>query len=91
MRPIATQYSPDATYFCIMSPEEELEMHKRLIDISIKSNIDSLMTIGEIDAANFYINADGDKMINITDDHGDLIIFNYTKGTIYSYGGRLNS
>ncbi|MBS1771375.1 MAG: hypothetical protein JST82_00855 [Bacteroidetes bacterium] len=73
-----------------MTPEEEKKIHKQLIDISIKSHIQSLMTTGDIDEADFYTNADGDKMINITDQAGDVIVFNYTKGTIYSYAGRLN-
>lgn len=74
-----------------MTPEDELRNHKKLIDISIKSGIDTLITTGEIDESDFYTNADGDKMISITDDNGDVIIFNYSKCTVYSYAGRLNT
>jgi hypothetical protein len=47
------------------------------------------MTEGQIDESDFYLNANGDKMINITDDAGDVIVFNYTQGRLYSYAGRL--
>lgn len=73
-----------------MTPEDELRNHKKLIDISIKSGIDSLMVRGEITHADFYLNENGDKMINIADDAGDTIVFNYTLCTVYSYAGRLN-
>ncbi len=73
-----------------MTPEDELERHKQLIDISIKSGIDSLLVTGEVDESDFYLNADGDKMINITDDNGDVIVFNYTQCKVFSYAGRLN-
>ena len=74
-----------------MTPEDELKTHKQLIHISIKSGIDSLMVTGEITEADFYLSETGDKMINVTDDAGDVIVFNYTQCTIYSYAGRLNS
>ena len=73
-----------------MTPEEELRAHKVLIDISIKSGIDSLITSGEIREEDFYLNPEGDKMIKILDDAGDEIIFNYTRVRVYSYAGRLN-
>lgn len=73
-----------------MTPEEELRAHKVLIDISIKSGIDSLISSGEIKEEDFYINTDGDKMIKILDDAGDEIVFNYTQVRVYSYAGRLN-
>lgn len=73
-----------------MTPEEELRAHKVLIDISIKSGIDSLITSGEIKEEDFYQNPEGDKMIKILDDSGDEIIFNYTQVRLHSYAGRLN-
>jgi len=76
-------------YLCTMDKQQETEVHKQLIDISIKSHIQSLVTVGQIDESDFYLNADGDKMINITDDAGDLIVFNYTQGKLHSYAGRL--
>lgn len=72
-----------------MDKQQETEIHKQLIDISIKSHIQSLVTEGQIDESDFYLNADGDKMINITDDAGDVIVFNYTLGKLHSYAGRL--
>ena len=76
-------------YLCTMDKQQETEIHKQLIDISIKSHIQSLVTEGQIDESDFYQNADGDKMINITDDAGDVIVFNYTQGKLHSYAGRL--
>lgn len=73
-----------------MTPEDELRNHKKLIDISIKSGIDSQITIGNITEADFYLNEAGDKMINIADEAGDTIVFNYTQCMVYSYAGRLN-
>jgi hypothetical protein len=73
-----------------MTPEDELKTHKKLIDISIKSGIDSLMVTGEITEADFYLNENGDKMINIADGAGDTIVFNYTQCTVFSYAGRMN-
>jgi hypothetical protein len=73
-----------------MTPEDELRNHKKLIDISIKSGIDSLITVGKITEADFYLNEACNKMINIADDAGDTIVFNYTLCTVYSYAGRLN-
>lgn len=71
-----------------MDKQQETEVHKQLIDISIKSHIQSLVTEGQITEADFYLSDTGDKMIDITDDAGDVIVFNYTQGKLYSYAGR---
>lgn len=72
-----------------MDKQQETEVHKQLIDISIKSHIQSLVTEGQITDGDFYLNDAGDKMIDITDDAGDVIVFNYTQGKLHSYAGRL--
>ncbi|OSZ79197.1 hypothetical protein CAP35_13355 [Chitinophagaceae bacterium IBVUCB1] len=72
-----------------MDKQQETEVHKQLIDISIKSHIQSLMTEGQITEADFYLNDAGDKMIEIIDEAGDVIMYNYTQGKLHSYGGRL--
>lgn len=68
---------------------EENELYRRRIDEQIKAGIDNLIASGEIDEGDFFVNADGDKMISINDEAGDTIIFNYTKAQLYSYAGRL--
>lgn len=68
---------------------EENELYKRRIDEQIKAGIDNLIASGEIDEGDFFVNADGDKMISINDEAGDTITFNYTKAQLYSYAGRL--
>lgn len=72
-----------------MEPEE-LKEHKRIIDTRIKEGIDRLMKTGDVKEEDFFPNEQNDKMIAINDEEGVTIIFNYTKGTVYSYGGRLN-
>lgn len=72
-----------------MDRMEENELYKRRVDEQIKAGIDNLIASGEIDEGDFFVNADGDKMISINDEAGDTIIFNYTKGKLYSYAGRL--
>lgn len=67
-----------------------MELHKQHIDLLIKAGIDKLLQSGDVKESDFVENEDGDKMISINDEHGDVIVFNYTKVRVYSYGGRVN-
>jgi|GEM_PF-2074604 len=70
--------------------KDDLKEHKRIIDARIKEGIDRLIKTGDVKEEDFVPNEHNDKMIAINDEEGVTIIFNYTKGTVYSYGGRLN-
>ncbi len=75
---------------CNMAQEDDsLEAHQRIIDMRIKEGIDKLITSGDIRDEDFFANAEGDRMISINDEAGDIVIFNYTKERLYSYAGRL--
>ena len=68
----------------------ELEMHKQRIDQQIKAGIDRLLQTGDVLESDFALNEDGDKIITITDEQGEVIVFNYTKVRLLSYGNRVN-
>lgn len=69
---------------------DDINEHKARIDALIKEGIDNLLRSGEISEQDFFVNDEGEKMIKINDQEGVEIIFNYSGGTVFSYGGRLN-
>jgi hypothetical protein len=74
-----------------MQDAEHIREHKRKIDSLIKAGIDNLLLSGEVKEEDFFYNELNEKMIKINDQEGVEIVFNYTRGTVYSYGNRLNN
>lgn len=73
-----------------MQEADDIKEHKKKIDALIKAGIDNLLVSGEVKEQDFFYNEHNEKMIKINDQEGVEIVFNYTKGTVYSYGNRLN-
>jgi len=70
--------------------EQAVKAHKQKIDRSIVSHIQRGMASGEITEAHFEKAPNGDLWFRLVDQEDVPIVYNYTKRTVYSYGGGIH-
>lgn len=62
---------------------DEIRKASEELSLQIKKSVDTGLELGELSKEeDFYINETGDEMIEIEDQFGNTIFFNYTKSQI---------
>jgi hypothetical protein len=70
--------------------EQAVKAHKQKIDRTIERDILKGLASGEITVAQFEKAPNGDSWFRLVDQEGVPIVYNWTKRTVYSYGGGIN-